>query len=253
MSKTQLNQIAPADLVADFGVDGFRYHFLRDTPFGPDGDFSYEGMVARYNADLANNLGNLLARVATVVGSKCGGVGPAPRPDSPLAAGRGRARTTDAAAAWDNVQPSIALEATWRLIRATNAHLEANEPWKAEPGPAVDGVLGDALEALRIVAVLASPAIPARRAEIWRRIGLAGLADRPAAARRGGVGRVPGRSRGGEGRAALPAHHRLTATGPMRWTDNHCHLPDDVSGGRRCSWRRPGGRRRAADHRRHRR
>ena len=59
MTKTALNQIAPADLVADFGVDGFRYHFLRDQPFGPDGDFSYEGMVARYNADLANNLGNL--------------------------------------------------------------------------------------------------------------------------------------------------------------------------------------------------
>ncbi|MGH9286451.1 MAG: class I tRNA ligase family protein, partial [Acidimicrobiales bacterium] len=53
MSKTRLNQIAPADLVADFGVDGFRYHFLRDVPFGPDGDFSYEAMVARYNADLA--------------------------------------------------------------------------------------------------------------------------------------------------------------------------------------------------------
>ena len=70
MSKTKLNQIAPADLVADFGVDGFRYHFLADLPFGPDGDFSYEGMVARYNADLANNLGNLLSRVATVVGKQ---------------------------------------------------------------------------------------------------------------------------------------------------------------------------------------
>ena len=53
-----------------------------------------------------------------------------------------------------------ALEATWRLIRETNAHLEANEPWKAEPGAAVDAVMGDALEALRIVAVLASPAMP---------------------------------------------------------------------------------------------
>ena len=85
MSKTSLNQIFPADLVADFGVDGFRYQFLRDTPFGPDGDFSYEQMVTRYNTDLANNLGNLLARVATVVAKKCGGVGPAPSPDSTLA------------------------------------------------------------------------------------------------------------------------------------------------------------------------
>src|SRR5690606_38708236 len=74
MSKSGLNQIAPADLVegdaergfAALGVDGFRYHFLRDVPFGPDGDFSYEAMVARYNTDLANNLGNLVSRVATV-------------------------------------------------------------------------------------------------------------------------------------------------------------------------------------------
>ena len=58
------------------------------------------------------------------------------------------------------VAPSRALEATWSLIRATNAYLEANEPWKAEPGPDVDAVMGDALEALRIVAVLGFPAVP---------------------------------------------------------------------------------------------
>ena len=84
MSKTSFNQIAPADLVEEFGVDGYRYHFLRDQPFGPDGEFSYEGMIARYNADLANNLGNLLSRVATVVEKKCGGIGPAPAADSRL-------------------------------------------------------------------------------------------------------------------------------------------------------------------------
>ena len=173
MSKTRLNQIAPADLVADFGVDGYRYHFLRDQPFGPDGDFSYEGMVARFNADLANNLGNLLARVATVVGRKCGGIGPAPRADSPLAAVAADVYAATAAA-WEAVQPSEALEATWRLIRETNALLEATEPWKAEPGPEVDAVLGDALEALRIVAVLAAPAVPDASQEVWQRIGLPG-------------------------------------------------------------------------------
>jgi methionyl-tRNA synthetase len=60
------------------------------------------------------------------------------------------------------------------LIRDTNAYLEENEPWKLEPGPAVDAVMGDALEALRIVAVLASPAMPGACAEVWRRIGLSG-------------------------------------------------------------------------------
>jgi methionyl-tRNA synthetase len=172
----KLTDIAPARLVDDFGVDGFRYHFLRDAPFGPDGDFSYERMVDRYNSDLANNLGNLLSRVATVVDKKCGGIGPAPLVDSPLAAIAAEAYA-DTAQAWDNVQPSLALEATWRLVREANAHLEANEPWKADPGPAVDAVLGDALEVLRLVAILASPAIPATSAELWRRLGLSGAPD----------------------------------------------------------------------------
>jgi methionyl-tRNA synthetase len=171
MSKTKLNHIAPSDLVADFGVEGYRYHFLRDVAFGNDGDFSYEGMVQRYNTDLANNLGNLLSRVATVVGKKCGGTGPAPRPDSHLAEVAASVYA-DAADAWERVVPSEALEATWRLIREANGHLEANEPWKAEPGPEVDAVLGDALEVLRVVAILASPALPATCREIWARIGL---------------------------------------------------------------------------------
>ncbi|GAC1478200.1 MAG: methionine--tRNA ligase [Acidimicrobiales bacterium] len=176
MSKTALNGIAPADLVADFGVDGFRYHFLRDQQFGPDGDFSYEQMIARYNADLANNFGNLASRVATVVAKKCGGIGPAPRPDSPLAALAATA-VADATAAWARVAPSDALDATWKLIRDANAYLEANEPWKAEPGAGVDAVLGDALEVLRIVAVLASPAIPRAAAALWARLGLPGGPD----------------------------------------------------------------------------
>ena len=173
MSKTSATGIAPADLLPTFGVDGFRYQFLRDQSFGPDGEFSYEGMVARYNADLANNLGNLLARVSTVVQRKCGGIGPAPDPTSrlgPVAADV----LADASSAWERIAPSEALEATSRLVRETNAALEAAEPWKLEPGPAVDAVLGDALEALRIVAVLASPALTRGSQEIWRRIGLEG-------------------------------------------------------------------------------
>jgi len=173
MSKTRLNHIAPSDLVADFGVDGYRYHLLANQPFGPDGEFSYEGMVARYNADLANNLGNLLARVATVVERKCGGTGPAPRADSPLAPVVAEAYEV-AASAWQDVAANVALEATWRIIGETNALLEATEPWKLDPGPELDGVMGDALEALRVVALLASPAIPVAAAEIWARIGLEG-------------------------------------------------------------------------------
>ncbi len=171
MSKTALNQIAPADLIADFGVDGYRYHFLRDQAFGPDGDFSYEAMVSRYNSDLANNLGNLLARVSTVVERKCGGVGPAPNPDSHLRAVAAEVYE-QASHAWQRIAPSEALEATWRLVREANASLEQAEPWKADPGPDVDAVLGDCLEVLRLVALLASPALTRASQEIWRRIGL---------------------------------------------------------------------------------
>jgi methionyl-tRNA synthetase len=174
----KLTEIAPQTLTRDFGVDATRYHLLRDVPFGTDGEFSYETMVARYNADLANNLGNLLARVATVVERKCAGVGPAPDPASGLATVAADV-VASASAAWERLAPHEALEATWRLIGAANAALEAAEPWKAEPGPAVDAVLGGALEVLRLVSLLISPAMPSTAAEIWRRIGLEGApADR---------------------------------------------------------------------------
>jgi methionyl-tRNA synthetase len=208
MSTTRLNQIFPADLVEEFGVDGFRYHFLRDTPVGPDGDFSYERMIDRYNGDLANNFGNLLSRVATVVGRKCDGVGPAPRPDSPLAPVAAEVYAA-AAAAWAESQPAAALEATWRLIRETNSLLEAAEPWKMDPGPEVEAVLGDALEALRIVSVLATPAIPAACAEAWTRIGLDGS---PAAVRLPGAAAWGGYPGGLAVAKGAPLFPRLTAT-----------------------------------------
>jgi methionyl-tRNA synthetase len=104
-------------------------------------------------------------------------VGPAPQADSPLAAIAAETYAATASA-WDRIAAAEALEATWRLIRETNAYLEANEPWKAEAGSAeAAAVLGDALEVLRIVAVLASPALPSACAEIWRRLGLDGSPD----------------------------------------------------------------------------
>lgn len=171
MSKTQGNVVNPLDLVDEIGVDGFRYYVLTDTVYGNDGDFTYEGLISRYNSDLANNLGNLAARIATVVEKKCGGLGTAPSPSSALAS-IAQQCVTETSQHWEQVQPSRALEATWQLIRATNAHLENHEPWKSEPGPQVDTVMGDALEALRIVTILAFPAMPDTTREIWRRIGM---------------------------------------------------------------------------------
>ena len=189
MSKTgNITAIAPAELVEDFGVDGFRYAMLRNHSFGPDSDFSYEGIVEAYNTDLANTYGNLVSRVATVVGKKCGGTGPAPSPTSPLVAAAETAYR-EASAAWDAVQPSAALDATWRLLRETNEYLAEMEPWKMDPGTEVDAVMGDALEVIRIASIMACPAIPEAVEIAWKRIGLDGLvADQrlPAAATWGG-------------------------------------------------------------------
>ena len=108
-----------------------------------------------------------------MVGSKCGGVGPAPDPASRLA-GLSATALAEATEAWNSGLPHLGLEATWRIIRETNAELEQAEPWKADPGPAVDAVLGSALEVLRIVAILIVPAMPATAEAIWARIGLEG-------------------------------------------------------------------------------
>ena len=169
----RLTDISPVMLTDEFGVDPIRYYLLRETALGNDGDFSHEGITARYNTDLANNLGNLVARVSTIVAGKCDGVGPTPREDSPLRAAAETA-IADASAAWDRFAPHHALEVTWGLIGATNAFLEQTAPWKLEPGDDLRAIMGDALEAIRIVTVLATPAMPAVCATIWQRIGLAG-------------------------------------------------------------------------------
>ncbi len=104
MSKSGGNQVTPADLVAEYGLDAFRYHLLRDTPLGSDGDFSYEGVTARYNADLANNLGNLtgarlhrrrleVRRCRTGARSRQPTGAPSPRRFSPMSSPRGRRRS----------------------------------------------------------------------------------------------------------------------------------------------------------------
>ncbi len=186
----KVTEVSPLALTDEFGVDALRYHLLREVPLGGDGDFSYEGIVSRYNADLANNLGNLLSRVTTVVQSKCGGIGPGCDPASALGTVAAEVLTA-ASAAWARWAPHEALEHTWRLIGAANASLESAEPWKMEPGREVDAVLGDALEVLRIVAVLIAPAMPSTAVEVWRRIGVTGTPQQarlPEAAAWGGYG-----------------------------------------------------------------
>ncbi len=192
MSKTALTQIAPEQLLPEFGSDGFRYHFVTDLHFGQDGDFSYEGMVARYNADLANNFGNLASRVLNMAMSYCDGAVPDTRADGPLRAQADTALTA-MEAALATLDFSGGFAAVWQLIRDANAYIEDAAPWKShKAGDATTtaAVLGDCLETLRIVALLASPVIPKAAAELWRRLGLAGTPETarlPDAARWGSV------------------------------------------------------------------
>lgn len=198
MSKTRLNQIAPADLVADFGVDGYRWHFLADQRFGPDGDFSYEAMIARYNTDLANGLGNLAARVLNMAVSYLDGQAPEHREDGPLRDVAGQS-VAAVAAGYDRLEFSEACFAIQELVRAANVYIEDRAPWarhREGDTAAVAGILGDCLEALRIVALLATPVMPGACAQLWARLGLPGTPE---------GARLPGAAAWGAGPAAAGA------------------------------------------------
>lgn len=180
MSKTALNQIAPDELVATFGVDGYRYHFLRDVSFGPDGNFSWEGMVERYNADLANDLGNLANRVLNMAERYREGTVPAVSGDS--ASDRklqeAAAEAVEALGAFATYGFNDALLGVWRLFRAANAYVEENAPWALAKDPAqsgrLDEVLNGLLESLRVGAILISPVMPDAAERLWDRLGLEG-------------------------------------------------------------------------------
>ena len=94
----------------------------------------------------------------------------------PLAATAATA-ISDTIAAWGKFQAGAGLDATWRLAREANELLSETEPWKLDPGPEVDAVLGDALEALRLVALLGAPAMPEAMTTAWSRLGLEGRPD----------------------------------------------------------------------------
>jgi methionyl-tRNA synthetase len=198
LSKSNATQILPQELVDAFGVDGYRYHFLRDVPFGPDGNFSWEGMVDRYNADLANDFGNLANRVLTLAEQHRGGRVPAvadharPEESSLL---RAAADALASMALFAEFRTRQALEGVWRLFGAANAFVEVTEPWHLAKDPEraerLDQVLNASLEALRVGAVLISPAMPGAARRLWGRLGLPGEPDAGPLANTGSFGVFP--------------------------------------------------------------
>ncbi|MEI2833872.1 MAG: methionine--tRNA ligase [Acidimicrobiia bacterium] len=173
MSKSKANQIVPSDLTPTFGVDGYRYHFVADQRFGGDGDFSYEQMVARYNSDLANNFGNLTARVLNMAIKYCDGLSTDKRANGPLK--NAIAQTFEKCETlMGEFNFSEFHKTIWELIGACNSYIEQTEPFKMakEDMAGAQAVLGDCLEALRAICLFAYPAMPATCEELWRRLGL---------------------------------------------------------------------------------
>jgi methionyl-tRNA synthetase len=180
MSKTNLTGIHPFELIDHFGVDSYRYFFIRQIAWGGDGDFSWEAMVDRHNADLANGLGNLASRVLAMLASNYDGVVP-----KPAAAGaEGDLPTVTAAAARQADEHMLAIDlqkavaAVWTIVDRANAYLVEKEPWKLAKDPAnadeLAGVLYASAEALRIVAVLIQPLMPDAGQRLWEQLGLSG-------------------------------------------------------------------------------
>ncbi len=171
MAKSGGNGVDPSDLVATYGADTVRYFLLREYVLGSDGDFSLEAIEARYDTDLANNIGNLVSRVTNVVEKSLGGVTPkwsgqAIKPDV-LAQFVSRATS-----AWTNFNSSKALEEVQGLVKATNAMLEDRAPWKSSDSYELQQILGDALTVLQIVAILVSPALVEASVKILDAIGV---------------------------------------------------------------------------------
>ncbi len=181
MSKSRGNFLDPDAVVAAFGADGARYVTLREVPFDRDADVSWDSFVRRYNADLANDFGNLVNRTVSMVNRYLAGDRPGPRarPDSPLGD------------AWTELLPTFrerlegcllhdALAILWDFVGGVNKTVDAEGPWvlaKAAKGGDTDAaarlgaVLGDLVEACRLIALAAAPFMPGTAPRVLAQLG----------------------------------------------------------------------------------
>ena len=187
MSKSKGNAMTPAELVERFGVDGYRYYFMRDVSFGADGSISDEAMVQRFNGDLANDWGNLCSRLFSMVGKYCGGVAPAYVGDMQAEGAEGAVLRDIADGMFQRVEDAMncfdysgALNAIWDLVRAANRYLEESAPWglakvmdtNKAAADRLANVLYSTLETCRVVALYTAAVMPATSDEVMARLSL---------------------------------------------------------------------------------
>jgi methionyl-tRNA synthetase len=187
MSKSIGNIVRAETVLEVLGADALRYFLLREISFGHDGNFTFEALVQRYNADLANGYGNLVSRVVNMVHRYFGGV-------LPEAGALGTAETSiknDAAltvvefhSQFDAMDFSRALESLWALVAAVDGYLTASAPWK-KPAEVSDEahaqtqarVLAVAAEAIRMITALVHPVLPESAAKVWQQLGLGSIEE----------------------------------------------------------------------------
>jgi methionyl-tRNA synthetase len=193
MSKSVGNVVDPFNLADQYGVDQMRYFFLREVPFGQDGNYNHEAIVARINADLANDLGNLAQRSLSMIAKQLGGVLPEPGAFSDadktiLAQADGMIALAREAMATQQIHQW--LNAVWAVVAEANRYFAGEAPWAlAKTDPARQKtVLYVTAEVVRQIAILTQPVMPQASAKLLDALGI------PATARQfsslGGAGRI---------------------------------------------------------------
>ncbi|MDQ3283975.1 MAG: methionine--tRNA ligase [Acidobacteriota bacterium] len=175
ISKSLGNVVRPYNIIEDFGADALRFYVMREMVFGQDQDYSDQSLVTRYNADLANDLGNTLSRAIKMCDTYFKGQTPPER----CFANDLRDKSEDVVPQYlkhmDELAFPRALDAVWDLLTEINSYIVTREPWRRFKQNGVDGalsrILWDTLEALRIVWVMMAPFMPAASAEALSRLG----------------------------------------------------------------------------------